>query len=287
MIKNLSSRFLAITLTLLSLYTFSSCGSARNAATTPSLPGATTGGSGTGGSLRELYKTATSTFGQWQDVKSPVNMSLVSPKRMSFSGNLTMVRNRGLHLSVRVLGMEMASLVVVGDSVYAMSKIHRCYVAESVSGLLAGFPATVGNLQDLLLGRPFILGEGTLTPSRSDGFELEGGVSTWRVLPTSTPAGVGYGFTYVDNGMLRSLDATYGSTGSLAVGYSDFVTTVSGMAASDVTLATTLRNRRIEASVEWNFNRAKWNTGADVEWRVPSGYTRVSASDLMKILKNL
>ena len=70
-----------------------------------------------------------------------------------------MQRDRSVHLSLRFLGMEVASLMVTRDSIFALYKLERLYFAESISDLLGGFPATVGNVRDLLLGRAFILGD--------------------------------------------------------------------------------------------------------------------------------
>ncbi len=94
-----------------------------------------------------------------------------------------MQRDRSVHLSLRFLGMEVASLMVTQDGIFALYKLERLYFAESISDLLGGFPTTVGNVQDLLLGRAFILGDtpGTLTlhPRRHP--------QNWTITPQAAP----------------------------------------------------------------------------------------------------
>lgn len=269
----------------------SGCSSGRNAATTATGPGVAVPADLADRTLPQLYASFTGSFSGWTDVKAPVSLSLEAPRRMSVSATMTMVRDRGLSVSVRILGMEMASVTVTGDSVFAMSKPHRCYLAESISELLAGFPATTGNLQDLLLGRPFVIGGATMTPALEHGYELGADAGVWGIKPAAAPGGVEYAFVMDSRSAptVSLLQASWGRTATATVTYSDPADTPSGPAASGVALATTLSrdNKAVKASVEWNFRKAKWNSGATVEWRRPQGYTRVTPAELVKLLNSL
>lgn len=285
MIRNILSALAVIAIAAL----MAGCSSSRGASTASGV--GVSGGSTarSGESLPELYAAFTGSYTGWTDVKAPVSLSLEAPRRMSVSATMTMVRDRGVALSLRVLGMEMASVVVKGDSIFAMSKPHRCYLAECLSSLLAGFPATTGNLQDLLLGRPFILGGATMTPTLSRGYELGADVNgAWGIKPALT-AGVEYAFVMASPGAstVTMLQTSWGNGGSATVSYSDPADTPSGPAAADAVLSTRVNDKSVKASVEWNFRKAKWNTGATVEWRRPSGYNRVTPAELVKLLNSL
>lgn len=285
MIRNILSVLTVIAVAAM----MAACSSSRGASASSgsALSGASTGRAGE--SLTELYAAFTGSYTGWTDVKAPVSLSIEAPRRMSVSATMVMVRDRGLSLSLRVLGMEMASVVVKGDSIYAMSKPHRCYLAESISSLLAGFPATTGNLQDLLLGRPFILGGGAMTPALSRGYELAADDSgAWGIKPAGV-SGVEYAFIMNSPGAstVTLLQTSWGAGGSATVSYSDPATTPSGPAAADAVLSTRMNDKSVKASVEWNFRKAKWNTGATVEWRRPSGYNRVTPAELVKLLNSL
>lgn len=69
-----------------------------------------------------------------------MNVSLKLPKRISASGTMTMTRGKDISISMRVLGIEVATLYITGDSVIALDKWHKYYLAESVESLLGGCP---------------------------------------------------------------------------------------------------------------------------------------------------
>lgn len=63
-------------------------------------------------------------------------------------------QERELLLSLRFIGFEVAQLYADADSVFAVEKIHKWYVAESIQRLGAGTGLTLADLQGYLLGRP-------------------------------------------------------------------------------------------------------------------------------------
>lgn len=67
-----------------------------------------------------------------------------------------MERNKSLSITLRFLGMEVGSLCVKDDSITVIDRFNKAYFKSDVMSLLDGFPATTGNLQDLLLGHIFV-----------------------------------------------------------------------------------------------------------------------------------
>lgn len=270
---------LLITLTALLA---SSCRSGRNAA------GSNTGdySQNTGktlsqSQLKTMLNSLSDSYGTWSDVKIPLTLRLKSPKKISIGGTLTMQRDRSVHLSLRFLGMEVASLMVTQDSIFALYKLERLYFAESISDLLGGFPATVGNVQDLLLGRAFILGDTPLAPSRCT---LAGNSENWTI----TPSGMSYAFTLsTPTGNLESLTVTPGSRKPLTAEYTDFATGPVGPFAATTLLSATGGKTTLSAQLELNARRAEWNTGATKNWSTPKGYTRIKAADILKIVTKM
>ena len=100
-------------------------------------------------------KTATSTQEEshWSDLYVPVKLELTEPARMSISGRATMVRDRSIYLSLRMIGMEVATVYVDTDSIFATEKLHKQMLAVDFDKTLGG-KLSVGELQDLLLGDP-------------------------------------------------------------------------------------------------------------------------------------
>ena len=131
---------------------------------TPKEASATSGGAASptlsisGGQNPEQFRSAVSAlsarYGAWTDVKMPMSIDLKAPSRFSCSANVTMKRDSWIYMSIRKFGFEGAALMITSDSIFAYEKIGKRYISESLKKLLKGFPATVGNLQDMLLGRP-------------------------------------------------------------------------------------------------------------------------------------
>lgn len=231
--------------------------------------------------LKTRLTTLSDSYGDWTDLKAPLTLRLKSPKKLSISGTLTMKRGENIHLSLRFLGIEMASMMVTQDSIFALYKLEKLYFAESLTDLLGGFPATVENVQDLLLGRAFILGDTPLSASRC---KLEGDRFNWTITPEGSPKGMSYTFT-VDTGTdrLESLTVTPGSRKPMTAEYSDFSKGPFGPFAATTLLTASGASTTLSAELDINANRSEWNTGAAKTWTAPKGYTRVTAAQIMKI----
>ncbi|MCM1077541.1 MAG: DUF4292 domain-containing protein [Bacteroides sp.] len=232
--------------------------------------------------LKELFGLLESSYQPWESVKMPVTLNLNSPKSVSISGTLSMQRDRSIHMSFRFFGMEVATLMVTDDSIFASYKLERIYFAESIRDLLGGFPATVGNVQDLLLGRPFIIGEETPTLSRCS---LDGNGTTWTITPDFSPAGIGYGFTVdTPTGNVELLTVNLPSRAPITAAYSDFAVTATGPMAGTSFISARGSSAKFEGEIDLNPRKAEWGQGFGKEWTVPKGYTRVRAEEIMKKL---
>ncbi|MDE7407820.1 MAG: DUF4292 domain-containing protein [Muribaculaceae bacterium] len=91
----------------------------------------------------------------WTTFSAPVKLKLETPKRMSISGRCSMEYGKSISLSVRMLGMEVATIYVTPDSVFAATtKFQKYYMKESLSSVLDDNYVPFEGLQDLLAGDP-------------------------------------------------------------------------------------------------------------------------------------
>lgn len=232
--------------------------------------------------LKELFTNLEAGYGEWESVKMPVTLNLISPKSMSIGGTLTMERDKSIHLSFRFIGMEVASMMVTEDSIYALYKLEKLYFAESISDLLGGFPATVGNVQDLLLGRPFMLGENRISLSQCT---LSGNGATWTIAPDRNPMGMSYDFTVdTPTGNVELLTVNLPSRSPIIADYSDFASSATGPMAGMTAISAKKGNTRIAAEISLNARKAEWGKGLGKTWSAPRGYKRVLAADILKKL---
>lgn len=278
-------KYLFITLISLSLLALASCGSGKNATVMPGYetidPTATLGKK----ELRELFSSLKASYGEWSDVKVPVKMKIKSPKSFNISGSMTMVKDESIYLSLRVFGMEVASLMVTTDSIYALYKMEKIYFAEDIAGFLGDFPATVGNLQSLLLGRAFRLGNSEIEASQCS---LAGTGAEWLITPAGAPGGISYEFAVtLPANHVRTMSVNVPGRKPIVASYSDFETTPAGSVADVTEIRAASSKAELDAVLEFNFNRADWNAGGVKRWTTPRGYRRVTKADVMKIFNKV
>ncbi len=236
--------------------------------------------------LSQRFDSAISSYKDWHDVVMPVDLSLHQPKEFSVSGRATMVKDECVYISIRVLGFEAANIYITPDSIFASYKLNKIYVAEETSQLLANYPVTIGNIQDLLLGRAFMLGKGTLSSDMKKKLTLNSTTELWSVIPNQNLKNVIYSFFFdLSSNALAMTKVDIEGKKPVECKYQNPpVNTVAGYVSKGINLSTTLKNMPIDADLRWNLSGAKWNTGATAKWKTPKGYKRISASDLLKAM---
>ena len=164
---------------------------------------------------RQLAHTIES-YDRWQTVKMPVTIRLREPKSLSISGTATMERDRSLTISLRFFGMEVGSLSVASDSITVINRIDKAYFKDDLAALLDGFPATVGNLQDLLLGRVFVLG--AINPKASDfDVALSGAPDLWTASDELRDYDLKYSYAFRGSDALKALAVRVGDRAHASV----------------------------------------------------------------------
>lgn len=237
----------------------------------------------------QRYKALCAGYGEWQDVSLPVKVTLTEPKSVGFSARATMKRNEWISLSVRMLGFELASVWIDNDSVHAVDKYHKLYLSESVNKIFAGAGVSIGNIQDLLMGRGFLTGStgGTFTEALASLLNMQPSPDGLIIIPvTDKDAELKYGFMLspqANNLLVASIEAGAGHAGTVV--YPRFAETPAGMFATTANLAVV--GKKAKATIDWNFSSAKWNSGAKRSWKHPTGYKRISAEKLLKSLSSM
>lgn len=275
-------RTCGIVLTILTAMLVVSCHSGRTASGSGSDYEQTSAKALSRSQLKDLLGKLEGSYGMWDDVKVPVTLRLKSPKKFSIGGTLSMKRGENIHLSLRFLGMEVAALMVTQDSIFALYKLEKLYFAESISDMLGGFPATVSNVQDLLLGRAFMLGTSRLGASDC---RLSGDSRSWTIEPSHSPKDMSYDFTVdTPTGNIEKLTVNLPSRKPITADYSDFTVSAIGPMAATTLITASGAKTTLCGELNLNARRAEWGSGAVRNWTVPKGYTRVKAADIMKIV---
>ena len=274
-------RYLYKILCIVLIIAMTACGSSKNTTSAPS--SSLYSDNDTTYLLLKHLGNATSKYKNWEDVVIPLEMALSQPKNLTISGRATMIKDKSLFISIRALGFEVATLYANTDSIYASYKLNKIYIAEDIKKFLTNYPITIGNLQDLLLGRAFMLGKGTMAYEMNKEMKLSLGKDLWTASPHCDIQGVQYAFLFGNNSdELAMLMIDFNNKSQATCCYNPATTTVAGNVSNRVDLSTSLKSIPLKASISWDIENAKWNTGATIKWKAPKGYRRIDANSLLK-----
>lgn len=235
-------------------------------------------------SLSQHFETLAASYTDWEDVNIPVRLELESPKKMSISGRATMVRDKSVLISLRVLGMEVANLYITNDSVYATEKLHKYYIAEDINSLRGEFPVSISDVQDMLLGQVFILERGRLKKSMKKQVKMSELEKYWTIMPNKICDDVEYAFCVSKEDKLTVFSVCRQGEIPLVSQYSNHVETAAGMIAEKTKINLSAGKTKLDATIMWDAESAKWNTGKPSVWKMPKGYKRISGEALIKML---
>lgn len=227
-------------------------------------------------------------FGDWTTMKAGGSLSLRGDRRFSSSMQIRMRRGKSIYISIRPLGIvEVAKLVITGDTLLVVDKIHKQYLCENVKLITNGVPASVSDLQDLFLGRAFLLGQGTLSPAMTGLVELASVDGGLLLRPKTQYKGFGYGFKFNANGKICSAEvtpatATESRASVYAVNYSDVRSTVAGNVAGKISVSTQFKGT--DLNLKLDYGTVNWNGNVNISTKLPANYRRIPGERLLNLL---
>ena len=202
----MKNKIISLFILLTSAVILASCGTIRNANAAnstgkpqdqPTTPTATV----------DPIDAVIATLGDWQTLQTGGNISLKAGSNFSSSIQVRMVRDQAIFISLRpMLGIEVGRLLITADSLYAVDKVHKRYIAEKVSLLTAGIPVTVSDVQDIFLGRPFLIGKGTLDEALKPQVTCENKGNAIVLSSNENYKGYSYAFSYDKSSETMRLD---------------------------------------------------------------------------------
>lgn len=226
-----------------------------------------------------------SNFKDWTTMQCGGNIKLGGSNGMSSSINVRMERGKSIAISLRpMLGIEVGRLVFSGDSVIVVDKLHKQYIAEDVSLITNGLPATLEALQDIFLGRAFVLGEGTYSTALEAKVQLEQAEDRCVLRPTQEVKGFGYEFAFDKNDDIVSLTATLASDKgqTYGVSYSDVKSTAAGKIAHALGIDTAIKGRQLKLDLE--YGNITWNQEVKIDTTIPKNYKKADIASVAALL---
>ena len=263
------------------------CGTTKKATTLPTQPGTPSGQTTQPTDDVNPIDAIITTLGGWQTMQTGGNIKLSAGSSFSSSVQVRMVRDKAIFISLRpMLGIEVGKLVITADSLYAVDKVHKRYIAEKVSILTSGIPLTVSDVQDIFLGRPFIIGKGSLSKENKHEVASRREGSTIVLAPIEHFMGYGYTFTFDKSNRIASLDIVPQGSNIAAyqVKYSDVRGTTPGNIAHSINVNATLEKKKMAFSLI--YKDIDWNGNVKIDKGIPGSYSRMSARDLLSLFAN-
>lgn len=223
-------------------------------------------------------------FGAWTSLKASGNVSIGGKSSLSSSMQIRMERGKSIYISVRPMGiMEVGRLIIKGDTLLVIDKIHKRYILEDAKLLTSGIPVDVNTLQDIFLGRAFVLGRGTLNSGMRDLVTVNEDADAYVMRANEQFKGFTYAFRFDKAYHITALEVAPGSNPDAAntysVDYANVKSSIAGYIASKVKVATQIGDAQMSLSL--SYNGFTWNEPVEIDAKIPANYTRVSGSSLL------
>lgn len=229
-----------------------------------------------------LFDNMLAAQNSWHTLVAKGSVSLGS---LSSSFEMRMINNESILLSLRpIFGIEIARVVMTCDSVFLYDKINKRYIAEGITTFSDKIPfdPTISDLQNALLGRPFLLGHTSLVADDYDSFIFETAGSDWAMQPRELPEGVAYMFAMNDNRLVCALARQQLSHRELRCDY-QYNSSVTGQELP-TSLILTAQGESKSYSISIKYSSVKWDSPISVEKLSTNGMKKTTLSTVVESL---
>ncbi len=231
------------------------------------------------------------TFLNWNTLQASGSVELDGGVSMSSSMQMRMIKGKSIYISIRPFGLvEVAKIMITGDTLIVVDKLHKRYLCENVKLITGGIPADVNTLQDIFLGRPFVLGAGTLSAQNAELFNTSPTANGGHLLtPIKQYKEFSYRFSFDSKQHILSAEVVpaqaVAGNSAYAVNYSNVKCTMAGNVAQNIHIATQLNAK--DFTLNLKYSNLSWNGAVKIDTTLPGKkYKRVAGTSLLYMLNN-
>lgn len=246
------------------------------------------GGPAPSSEIQKNFQALMSSYPDWRtfSAKGTADLALGFGTSLGASTQVRMIRGEALEVSVRIiLGIEAARFYMDTERAVFINKLQRQYVTVSLSELSdrLGVRLSLKTVQDILLGRIFLLNATSGGYSLSDFKVAEGVSGAWSLSPVRQDSRFTYGFELNDIRLMRSTLLSSGGDKKVVCNYADFM-----KQGASSNFPTTMQvdlsglSRPLSIKLKYDTSSVSWNGSMSVESPDMSKYTQVSAEALIK-----
>lgn len=221
----------------------------------------------------------------WHTFQESAKVVISGDESYSTSVQVKMVKGESILISIRpILGIEVAKVIITNEDFIVLDKINKRYIKEPVALFTNGIDLDISTIQDIILGRPFVLGKGTLNSQMQSDFAPVVAEGDYYFLSSA----YGYnGFDYVfgfanDMTLAMLAVAPFGENVAYMVEYNKSIDTEMGQMAARASLTTLIGERALNLQI--THRNPVIDRNVEIDTTVPMSYSKMSRTALARIL---
>lgn len=224
----------------------------------------------------------------YRTFSAKLNMGVTSgTKSFSSRGNIRIVRDKAIQISIQPLfGVEMFRLYINPDTVFLLDKMNKRYVLEPVAAVKEHYPVGFDyyTMQSLFTDALFISGKEAIDPDDFHCFDYNRASDrNYFITAKDAVSGIDYSFTVNGDNRITFAHLRQPEKGyNVQWGYNNFAVLNDAVFPHKMNISLASSSRKLEA--ELLFSDVATGDSLQLPLNVPSGYTRTSVDDMLKVL---
>ncbi len=237
---------------------------------------------------REVFTDILNNEFRYNTLSSRFNMSLATGTRsLSSKANLKIEKDKAIQISIQPLfGVEMFRLHVTPDTLVLLDRMNKRYVQEAIDDVKKSYPVGFDfeTLQALFSNHVFVAGKNQVEDTDYRNFQIEKASDMHYLLKaTDRESAIEYTFTIDGSDRVAFTHLLEPKKKySLQWQYADFA--VVGHQTYPSRMDVNVESPRRKLNIGFNFSDIQADENFQLGIAVPSGYTKASVADILKIL---
>jgi len=195
-------------------------------------------------------------------------------------------KDKMLQVSVRFLGIEGARVTVTPDSIFAINRLKKQYVAESISSFKDMIDFNYYNLQSLLTNKIFLPGKQAVDSADFNMFKMTAATEAY-ILQAKGQRGLSYNFDIdASNHIIKTHVSNEGDeAGAIEWTYSDFIKDTENNYTYPTSMSAKMVLDEKLLNLDISFSKLNINEkGFDINNTISSGYTKKTIKEFISAL---
>ena len=229
---------------------------------------------------QRLFTEMINAYGSWETF---VATGSIDAAGLNSSFELRMIRNEAIQISIRpLLGIEVARIIVTPEKISLYDKMSKTASVAELSSLQEKLPfdLSFNNIQSVLLGRPFLLGNEDITLDNFDDFSFEVASPKWIMTPKVTADNIAYMFGLEQQQVTQMSGGEVGTARRFDCMYSDYETIAEHIVPT-VIIATAMGSTK-SYSASLYYTSITFDTKTTIDSSSFRNYNESSMMDLIK-----